>query len=199
MATAPKRRRRRKNIVGKAKATKPGKEEKGVVVSKERGGSFYEVDRVVGKRKKGRGWQFKIRWKNCSPEEDTWEPAKNLCDTAYEEAMAFFEGEEEEFDQGKDSKGVDDKNGTPQKTEIVEDEDDERSIEDVEMAEMVEDEDEEGTTKEVEKAEMVEHEDEEGITKDAVIDSGRRKKTASKSVFIESGISKNSSTGGGSF
>merc|ERR1712137_642579 len=54
-------------------------------------GLFWEVDSVVGKRitKKGGKEQYRIRWKGCGPEHDTWEPEANLCDSALEAALAY--------------------------------------------------------------------------------------------------------------
>jgi hypothetical protein len=43
---------------------------------------YWEVETVVGRRiHKGRV-EYLIRWKGCPEEENTWEPAANLCDTA---------------------------------------------------------------------------------------------------------------------
>jgi len=50
---------------------------------------YFEVDKVVDKRKIGKRSEYRIRWKNCTSDDDTWEPTKNLCDSAYEEAMKF--------------------------------------------------------------------------------------------------------------
>mmetsp|Transcript_11186 Transcript_11186/g.17296 ORF Transcript_11186/g.17296 Transcript_11186/m.17296 type:complete len:175 (-) Transcript_11186:80-604(-) len=50
---------------------------------------YFEVEKVVDKRKRGKQVEYKIRWKGCTEADDTWEPARNLCDTAYVEAMKF--------------------------------------------------------------------------------------------------------------
>ncbi|KAL7539249.1 hypothetical protein ACHAXR_009124 [Thalassiosira sp. AJA248-18] len=50
---------------------------------------FWEVEAVVGRRiRRGRA-EYLIRWKGCSEDDNTWEPAANLCDTAMEEATKY--------------------------------------------------------------------------------------------------------------
>jgi len=41
-------------------------------------GDFYTPERIVGKRGKGNSRQYLVRWVGFPPEEDTWEPLKNL-------------------------------------------------------------------------------------------------------------------------
>ena len=43
---------------------------------------YWEVEAVVGRRKHKGRLEYLIRWKGCGEEENTWEPAANLCDTA---------------------------------------------------------------------------------------------------------------------
>lgn len=51
---------------------------------------FWEVEAVIGRRKHRGRIEYLIRWKGCSEEGNTWEPAANLCDTA-SESMTMFE------------------------------------------------------------------------------------------------------------
>ena len=51
---------------------------------------FWEVERVIGRRiRRGRA-EYLIRWKGCSENDNTWEPAANLCDTASEYIDTIF-------------------------------------------------------------------------------------------------------------
>lgn len=45
---------------------------------------YWEVETVVGRRIHRGRVEYLIRWKGCPDEENTWEPAANLCDTASE-------------------------------------------------------------------------------------------------------------------
>ena len=45
---------------------------------------FWEVAAVIGRRIRRNRIEYLIRWKGCSEEDNTWEPASNLCDTASE-------------------------------------------------------------------------------------------------------------------
>jgi hypothetical protein len=38
----------------------------------------WEVEAILDDRRVGRGEQFRVRWKDYGPEDDTWEPARNL-------------------------------------------------------------------------------------------------------------------------
>jgi hypothetical protein len=51
--------------------------------------AYWEVDKVVGRKKHKGKVYFKIRWKDCSETDDTWEPESNLCDTALKEACEY--------------------------------------------------------------------------------------------------------------
>ncbi|KAL7554833.1 hypothetical protein ACHAWF_018375 [Thalassiosira exigua] len=50
---------------------------------------FWEVETVVGRRIKRGRVEYLIRWRGCGEDENTWEPAANLCDTAMEEASKY--------------------------------------------------------------------------------------------------------------
>ena len=43
---------------------------------------FWEVESVIGRRIYRGRVEYLIRWKGCSEDDNTWEPAANLCDTA---------------------------------------------------------------------------------------------------------------------
>jgi hypothetical protein len=45
---------------------------------------FWEVAAVIGRRIRRNRVEYLIRWKGCSEEDNTWEPAANLCDSASE-------------------------------------------------------------------------------------------------------------------
>lgn len=45
---------------------------------------FWEVEDVIGRRIHRGRVEYLIRWKGCSEDDNTWEPAANLCDTASE-------------------------------------------------------------------------------------------------------------------
>lgn len=48
---------------------------------------FWEVEDVIGRRVHRGRVEYLIRWKGCSEEDNTWEPAANLCDTASEPVL----------------------------------------------------------------------------------------------------------------
>ena len=50
---------------------------------------MYEVEAVVGKRKKKGRVEYLIKWKGYSEFENTWEPESNLNESALEEASAY--------------------------------------------------------------------------------------------------------------
>jgi Chromo (CHRromatin Organisation MOdifier) domain len=54
------------------------------------GDQLWEVEKVVAKRKHGRGTQFLVVWKGYPAEENTWEPRQSLLPGAAE-ALAEFE------------------------------------------------------------------------------------------------------------
>lgn len=51
--------------------------------------SFWEVEKVVGRRMIKKKVQYLVRWKGFSEAENTWEPAEHLCDTAMAEAKRY--------------------------------------------------------------------------------------------------------------
>jgi hypothetical protein len=126
----------------------------GVVVDENQNeGTYYEVAQIVGRRKnnKNRRIEYKIRWKNCSPDQDTWEPAKNLCDSALQDAKTY--DEEHGFANKRGRPAKKNKNKTPAKkkkkttttaTEESKDDGEEKKEEDMvdEAAEEEEDDDE---------------------------------------------------------
>jgi len=64
-----------------------------VICDEKEGGEkiiFWEVDHVIGHRKKKGRNEYLIRWKGCSEDENTWEPTKNLCDSVMGEANQFL-------------------------------------------------------------------------------------------------------------
>lgn len=66
------------------------KDDKGVLVLAERKEQFWEIESIVGRRVVKRNQiQYLVRWKGCTPDDDTWEPAENLCDSAYQEALQY--------------------------------------------------------------------------------------------------------------
>ena len=50
---------------------------------------YFEVEKIVGERKRVGRKEYKVRWKGLPPSDDTWEPKSSLCDTAYTEALRF--------------------------------------------------------------------------------------------------------------
>lgn len=64
-----------------------------IVAAPQEGDFFWEVAAVIGRRIRRNRVEYLIRWKGCSEEENTWEPAANLCDSAMEEAMKYCKSE----------------------------------------------------------------------------------------------------------
>lgn len=44
----------------------------------QQGEEEYEVESIVDSKHLKKGWQYRVRWKGYSPQEDTWEPKENL-------------------------------------------------------------------------------------------------------------------------
>jgi Chromo (CHRromatin Organisation MOdifier) domain len=55
--------------------------------------SYWEVDQIVGRKVVRSEIYYLVRWKGCPPSQDTWEPVDNLCDSAYQEAIAIEKAE----------------------------------------------------------------------------------------------------------
>jgi len=75
---------------GWGKRKKKRKDDKGrprVITADESEGVFYEVERILARRKRRGQLEYLVHWKGCSDLENTWEPADNLCDTAFQEAV----------------------------------------------------------------------------------------------------------------
>ena len=49
----------------------------------------YEVEEILAARKRGRGVQYLVKWKDYGNEENTWEPQQNL-DHAQEVMNEFY-------------------------------------------------------------------------------------------------------------
>jgi hypothetical protein len=56
---------------------------------------FFEVENIVGERKRDGSKEYKIRWKGLPPSDDTWEPTSSLCDSAYNAALLFSQEQRE--------------------------------------------------------------------------------------------------------
>lgn len=89
---------------------------KGVVVDtgNSRNGNdlYWEIERIVGKRIFKGKVQYKVHWKGCTEEEDTWEPVSNLCDSAYKDALLFDKAAAAEGEQPDKTPGT----SSPKKT-----------------------------------------------------------------------------------
>ncbi|KAJ3893146.1 hypothetical protein GG344DRAFT_7830, partial [Lentinula edodes] len=42
----------------------------------------FDIDRIIDSRRRGRGWQFLVRWVNQAPSEDRWLPYSALHECA---------------------------------------------------------------------------------------------------------------------
>lgn len=47
-------------------------------ISEESDNDYFEVEQIIERRKKGRGWQYLVKWKGYDDSQNTWEPLKNL-------------------------------------------------------------------------------------------------------------------------
>lgn len=45
---------------------------------------YWEVEEILDQCFCNGRTQFLVRWKGCSSNDDTWEPAEHLCDSAHE-------------------------------------------------------------------------------------------------------------------
>lgn len=82
------RRRERKRSVLKQEQNKT-RDKQGDLVCGEGEESFWAIEKVVGRRIHKGKVQYLVRWKGFSEDENTWEPAENLCDTAMADALRF--------------------------------------------------------------------------------------------------------------
>ena len=55
---------------------------KPALIVTEDGREEWLIDSIVDERRRGRGRQiqYRVRWSSYGPEEDTWHPARELCD-----------------------------------------------------------------------------------------------------------------------
>lgn len=52
--------------------------------------NVYEIDEIIDKRRKGKSWEYLIKWKGYKYSESTWEPKSNIFD---DKAIKKFEKE----------------------------------------------------------------------------------------------------------
>lgn len=88
------------------------------VVCNDDEGEYYEVEKVVGKRIENDGVKWKIRWKGCREDEDTWEPDEMLSDSALEEAKLYEKKLKEEKSR---LTGIENRNADPEVSVCAED------------------------------------------------------------------------------
>ncbi|CAB9526902.1 Chromodomain Y-like protein 2 [Seminavis robusta] len=93
-ATKPRGRKRKKKQYGRNKKPKTEtvhkKKSSAKLVAEDDGGDWYQAENVVDARKNDMGgWEFRVRWVGFGPNDDTWEPESNLCDTLFESARKF--------------------------------------------------------------------------------------------------------------
>ena len=58
-----------------------------VVVAEGEEGIFWKAESIVDQRWRNGVLQYRVRWANFPPSEDTWEPCQNLCSSLYAEAI----------------------------------------------------------------------------------------------------------------
>jgi hypothetical protein len=73
------------------KSAKDRQKEEGLKVVVE---DFFEVEDVIGVRRKRGKREYLIKWKGMPPNDNTWEPSGNLCDSAHRYAVKFIKEEE---------------------------------------------------------------------------------------------------------
>ena len=56
--------------------------------------NYFEVDAYLARRNGRRGVEYLIKWKGCPESEATWEPHKNLCDSAHKDAKEWWKKEQ---------------------------------------------------------------------------------------------------------
>ena len=52
---------------------------------------YFVIEKIVGKRIKNRKTEYKIRWKNYGPKDDTWEPASKLIEDGNKALIIRYE------------------------------------------------------------------------------------------------------------
>jgi len=60
----------------------------------EKGEAEWEIERILNKRKIGKGYQYLVKWKNFPAYEATWEPSKNLKGSAEELIKEFDQSQQ---------------------------------------------------------------------------------------------------------
>jgi len=60
----------------------------------EKGEAEWEIERILNKRKIGKGYQYLVKWKNFPVYEATWEPEKNLKGSAEELIKEFDQSQQ---------------------------------------------------------------------------------------------------------
>jgi hypothetical protein len=75
------------------KRNKPKKAASLVVDDGDDGETYYEIDKIVGKRQQNRRVEYLVRWKGPGSSTDSWLPFSHLSDIAREEALSFSRSE----------------------------------------------------------------------------------------------------------